>query len=511
MTGDLHLRNARIWTGWSRQPWASRVTIRNGRIASLDADDAPPGATILDGEGGVAVPGLIDAHVHLLMGGASLDRLDLSHVRTRAAFEAAIAARHTELPTGEWLLAEGWSQEQWPSRELPDKTWLAAAGDRPVVAQRRDLHAAVVNDAVLNRIDTREDPPGGRIGRDPDTGVPTGMMIEAALWTLVNPLIPSAGAARKREFLLNAQRQAHATGLTAVGSMEYMSDVQAVYEPMRDRLTLRCRITLLDRDWPMHFDDGRDFDSGDDLAVIGYKTFLDGTLGSSSARMLADYADEPGNRGLLIELAKDGVFAEWASAVADAGMSPSIHAIGDEAVRLALDVVGGLPAEVRPRIEHAQHVDPSDLPRFRGVIASMQPLHKAGDGPLMRARLGEERLAGAYAFRGLHDAGARLAFGSDWPVVSCDPMAGIRAAVTGLTSDGEVLLPEQNLTIEQALHAYTTGAAHALGLDDAGCLRPNNLGDLTLLDRDPFTADWKDAPPSVRGTVVGGGVMDTTF
>jgi predicted amidohydrolase YtcJ len=223
--------------------------------------------------------------------------------------------------------------------------------------------------------------------------------------------------------------------------------------------------------------------------------------------MLNDYSDHPGNRGMLVELAAHGRLCEWARAVADAGLSPSMHAIGDEAVRLALDAVDNLDDSCRPRIEHAQQIDPADVPRFAGRIASMQPLHKADDGRYLRRRVGERRLAGSFPFASLHNAGAILAFGSDWPVVSCDPLLGIRAAVTGLTGDGQVLCPEQNLTVEQALRAYTVDAAYALGMDDAGVLGPGSWADLIVWDRDPFIADWQNDPPRIMLTIARGRVV----
>jgi len=290
--------------------------------------------------------------------------------------------------------------------------------------------------------------------------------------------------------------------------MEYTRDVVDVFQPLRDELTLRCRITLLDRAWPMDFGGARMLPADDPLlAIIGYKAFIDGTLGSRTARMLADYADDPGNRGMLVELAADGHLRDWAHAVAEAGLSPSMHAIGDEAVRMALDAIEGIDPAVRPRIEHAQQIDRADIPRFAGVIASMQPLHRADDGRYAASRLGTHRLAGSFAFRSLLDAGAILAFGSDWPVVTCDPIAGIRAAVTGLTLDGEPFQVHENLTVEEAIHAYTKGAAHALQLDDAGELLPGKLGDAVIFDRDPFTADWANNPPRITTTIVGGEVV----
>ncbi|MHC4099781.1 MAG: amidohydrolase [Planctomycetota bacterium] len=505
-TMTLHLRNARIWTGDPDRPWASSLTIRQGRVATLDGD--PEADLVIDGGGRTAAPGLVDAHIHLLVGGETLGELDLSHVRSRGEFEAAIAKRHEELPPGRWLIAGGWSQENWPGGQMPDKTWLAAAGGaegRPVVCHRMDLHAVLVNEPVLALCDTAVEPAAGRIEREPGSGEPTGLLVETAAWELINPVVPKPDAAERRQALLAAQRHLHGFGVTAVGTMEYERSVREVYAPLREQLSLRCRVILLDRGWPMDFDFGRSFPGDNRLAVIGYKTFTDGTLGSRSARMLADYADDPGHRGELLELAAAGHLGDWARAVAAAGLAPVMHAIGDEAVRAVLGVIEDLPAgSPRPRVEHAQHIDEADFPRFRGVIASMQPLHKADDCRYVQRRLGPERLAGAFAFRRLLDAGALLAFGSDWPVVSCDPMLGLRAAITGLTHDGEVFAADQNLTSDEALRAYTAGSAGAVGLAGGGVLRPGGLGDVVLFDRDPFEANWVDQPPRVIMTIVGG-------
>jgi predicted amidohydrolase YtcJ len=509
--GSLAIENARIWTGDSDRPWATTLRSEGGRITAIDGE-RDKSTEVIDARGCVVVPGLIDAHMHLLMGGESLADLDLSCVTSRAEFERAIAARSRALPPEAWLVARGWQSENFTTRQLPDKSWLTAAGDRPVVCHRMDLHAALVNDAVLalcrRHHDLGSDPPGGRIVRDARTGEPTGLMVEAAAWTMVNPLIPGPTIDQRQNALRLAMRHANSFGLTTVGSMEYRRQVEEVFMPLRDGLTVRCCVTLLDRDWPMDFTFGTTFPSHDRLAVIGYKAFADGTLGSRTARMLQAYSDDAGNRGLLVELAERGVLREWAEAVASRGLSPSIHAIGDEAARLALDAIEHLDPAVRPRLEHVQQLAASDIARFRGGrIASMQPLHKADDGRYVERRVGRERLNGTFAFRSLLDAGATLAFGSDWPVVSCDPVAGMRAAITGVTRDGAILLPEQNLTVEQALAAYTRGAAYGLRLDHAGVLRPGALGDMVIFDRDPFEAEWVADPPRVVTTIVGGIVM----
>ncbi len=501
----MHVANARIWTGNASRPWARTLDIVDGRIAGMDGGG--DGAAQFDAGGRSAAPGIIDAHLHLLEGGASLGELDLSGVRSRRAFEAAIARRDAELAPGRWLIAGGWSTDRFADPRPPDKTWLVAAGARPVVCRRMDLHGVLVNEPVLALCDTSKDPAGGRIERDPDSAEPTGLMLEAAAWDLVLPIMPRPGLEERRGALRAAEAHLNALGVTAAGTMEDARTVRDVLQPERQHLSLRCRVMLLDSDPARALDFARRLHGDDMLAVIGCKTYLDGALGSRTARMLAAYTDDPGNRGMLLQHAAAGTLQEWAGAVAAAGLAPVLHAIGDEAIRLALRAIEGIDPRVRPRIEHVQHVDQSDLPRFGGVIASMQPRHKAEDGCYLRRALGDERVAGAFSFRSLLLAGARLAFGSDWPVVSCDPMLGIQAAVTGLTLDGQVIGAEQTLSPKEALAAYTAGAAYAVGLDDAGVLRPGALGDLVLFDRDPFSADWVNCPPKVVTTIVGGRVV----
>lgn len=518
MPGSLHIHNARIWTGDANRPWVSAITARGEVISSLDGQTPSSGKDrrVIDARGRVIVPGLIDSHMHLLMGAKSLGEVDLSRVSSRREFEDVIATARAQLPPDRWLICRGWSEQNWPGHQMPDKTWLRGCRDRPCVCHRMDIHAALVNEPVLAMIgaDNRADPQGGRIVRGAATGEPTGLMLEAAAWELVNPLIPDLDFAAKRECLLAAQAHAHRLGLTGVGSMEFADDVENVFRLLREQLTLRCAITLLDRGWPMSFDYGRNFPNDNHLAVIGYKAFIDGTLGSRTARMLDDYSDDPGNRGMLVELAASGHLNEWAEAVARQGLSPAMHAIGDEAVRMALCAASAAQRANKsagragqPRIEHVQHLDRSDLPLWNRRIASMQPLHKADDGRYIVQRLGAERAQRAFAFRDLHDAGATLAFGSDWPVVSCDPVLGMRAAITGLTLDEQPFATEQNLTIEQALTAYTAGAASALNMHYAGMLGVGRLADCVMFDIDPFTADWVRQPPHVVMTIVRGEVV----
>lgn len=508
----LALVNARVLTVDRARPTASSAVLRGGRIEAVDRVASDVRSVDLDGA--VVVPGFVDSHLHLELGGASLLHLDLSTATTRAQFEAAIARRHAELPPNEWLIARGWNEDALAEGTPPSRAWLTAAGRRPAVCWRSDQHACVVNDAALEvvskRHDLSADPPGGRIRRDA-AGRPDGLFQEAAAWQLVQPCVPAPSLDATRRAVRAAQSHLARLGITTVGSMEYGETLREAIAPQRADLDVRMRVTLLDRAWPDEFERwlayAVAFDGDDALAIVGMKAFVDGTLGSRTARMLEPYADDPGNRGLFVELAERGLLNAWALRVADAGLSPSMHAIGDEAARAALDALEACAARhpaIAVRIEHAQTIAPEDVPRFRGRFASMQPLHKAHDARSAASRLGARRMDRFFPFRALLDHGARLAFGSDWPIVSADPIAGMAAAITGRDLDGRVVRAEENIGPEAALRAYTSEASACLGLRGAGAIRVGALADLTVLDRDPLECNWDHERPQVLATLMGG-------
>ena len=495
------------------------IEIRDGRIAGIQPNgsrnvDLPR----VDGAGGTVLPGFVDAHLHLVMAGSTMEQVDLAQCRDREDFEARLARRAASLPAmgpDAWLVGHGWLETDWGG-ELPDGSWLAACGDRPVACLKHDHHAVLVNDVVLSMLGDVESPPGGEIVRDA-SGRPTGLMLEAAAWHLVNPIVPKPSIESRRRTTIAATRHLASLGITHVGSMEYAEDVVDVLDSIRDDLAVGVAVTMLDRELPIEAPLARleALDRDDRVRLIGCKAFLDGTLGSRTAAMLADYADRPGERGMLVELAERGEVMDWIEFVVRRGWSPSMHAIGDAAARLALEACdhaeriaqgGGLEVP-RLRIEHCQTVDPADIARFapKNRHASMQPTHMLDDGTTVERSLGPARFDAFFPFRAIHDAGGTLSFGSDWPIETPDPIEGIRVAVTGKDRSGRVVPGDRTVDIETAIQAYTTNAREALGLPRVE-IEVGAPADLVVLDQDPLTTDWHATVPAVRWTVGGGRV-----
>jgi predicted amidohydrolase YtcJ len=495
---DMKVTNARIWDGEGDAPQSRDLLVRDGCVQ--EATSRPLSAAagqILDVGGRVVTPGLVDAHIHLLLAGESLMHLDLSAITSRDSFEEAIEKAHESLPDGRWLIATGWNHTQWDGQCLPDRTWLRAAGDRPVACWRCDWHSVLVNDAVLQLVDMTSLSAQQHIMRDGHGDV-SGVMVESAAWELVNPIIPPLPAAARDEAMSLAIDVMLQHGVTAARCMEYRKDIESHFLPRACSIGPRLSLVQLDRTLPLETAWRHEAAWTDRMFLSGCKAFYDGTLGSRTARLRKPYADDPTSHGVWLELALNDQDEAWCTAVVESGLSPVIHAIGDAAVGRALRVLRDVPDELRPTIEHAEVVAPEDLAVMRGMRMSVQPTHRAEDAAMAPARLGD-RAKYVLPLRAMQDAGARLSFGTDWPIVPIDPLATLRAAILGTDARGQPFFDEQRLSPVEAMRASTVDAAEACGFESG--LQRGQPADFVVWTGDPFT-DISTA--SVQATFIDG-------
>ena len=544
---DLVLTHGKIWTGEPNDAAGQRmapaasveaVAISNRRILAVGTSEqmhayVGPNTQEIDLEGRMAIPGFIDAHVHFIQGGFQLLAIDLKNTRSEAEFVERIGEKAKTLKPGRWMEGGNWDEEAWPDAKLPTR-WIIdrVTPNNPVFLSRYDGHAALANTLALKLAGvTKEthDPAGGVFVRDPHSLEPTGVLKDAAE-DLVARVIPRPRQDEFEEALKAGLAEARRVGVTSVQDISVDGDspnssFTGEIEQLRRAEVggwLTCRfyeITPIAR-WQRLADAGLERGMGSDFLKMGaVKGFADGSLGSRTAWMFDPFSDDPGNRGLPQPLMNPPAKMEAAVAGANqVGIQVAIHAIGDRANAEMLDVfahVGGADtARRRFRIEHAQHLRPQDIPRFGklGVIASMQPYHAIDDGRWGEKRIGHERARSSYAWRSLLEAGAPLAFGTDWPVAPLDPLLGVYAAVTRATLDGkhpEGWFPEQRLSIEQALRAYTQGSAYAAFEEkEKGTIAPGKLADIVVLSDDLFSAPpEKIKEVRVVTTIVGGKVV----
>jgi predicted amidohydrolase YtcJ len=501
---DLVIENARIWSD-GLVGFAEFAAVDDGRfvyVGTTDESYVGPETSRISAAGRLVLPGLIDAHLHMLSGGRGLNELQLRDARNKADFIARISDWADRLPPGRWVLGGRWSTESWEDTTQPTKAWVdRVTGHRPLFLSRMDGHSALVNSAALGlagiNADGPSNPDGGVIERDPETGEPTGILRESAM-RLVTRHIPPSTLDAQIEAIRLAMREANRNGITAVGDIPGIGSLSA-YEALADRddVTVRFFLYPTADDWSLAVQRVRSFDSRPLFVQInGLKTYLDGTLGSRTAYMHEPFCgNEPGRenwRGLLREGIEGGALERNIEAASDAGLQAIAHCIGDQANHMLLDALESRYtnlADARCRSEHAQHLLPADIARFGslGVIASMQPYHKADDGRYAEDYIGAERSASSYAYKSLLDAGAVVAFGSDWPVVTINPFLGIEAAVTGRTLDGRTWQTQENITIAEALRCYTSRAAYALKAEgEIGRIAPGYRADFIILNRSLF-------------------------
>ena len=527
---DVAILHGHVWTVDHGHPQAEAIAIQGSRILAVgsDAEIAKwigPATKKIDAQGKTVLPGFIDAHVHFSSGGGEISSVQLRDATTPREFSRRVGAHASELPKGEWILGGTWDHELWGGTPLPSHDWIdAVTPDTPVFVTRYDGHMALANGLALRLAGiTREtkEPPGGTIVRDKD-GNPTGILKDAAM-DLVYRVIPPPSEQQLLRMIHTGMDEARRFGVTSVHDISSTEDVRA-YQILaaRGELTLRIYCITPLPQWKSPATAGIRAGFGNDWIHLGaIKGFSDGSLGSTTALFEQPFNDAPETAGLPNEMMlPEGNMLKMVLGADKAGLQLAVHAVGDRANRIMLDVYTEVAKQNGPRndrrwrIEHAQHLRPEDFARFAqlGVIASVQPYHAIDDGRWAEKRIGHERAKTTYAFRTLLDHGVHLAFGSDWTVAPLNPMLGLYAAVTRATLDGKNpngWFPEQKLALKEAIEAYTMGSAFAEFREkEKGSLTPGKLADVVVLDTDLFSIPAEKIKGAVvRYTMVGGKIV----
>lgn len=521
---DILIQNAKIWSDGMTEPYDA-VAIRGDSILAVGFTRdlkswSGPETRVIDAAGAFLCPGFIDAHVHFLQGGANLNSVQLRDAATRDTFIRRIADFAQRTPAGTWITGGDWNHELWGG-ELPDRSWIdSVTADHPVFLNRLDGHMALANTQAMELAGITAgapDVPGGAIVREANGRI-TGVFKDNAMDVFYSAM-PPAGPEQEDRALETAMNFVASHGVTSVHHMGTFADL-AVFERNRknNRLITRIYAATPLAQWKELAQKTAAEGKGDDWLHWGaLKGFVDGSLGSHTAAFFEPFSDAPKDTGLYVNSPEN--MKDWIMAADKAGLHVVVHAIGDRANNLLLNIyeeVGQTngPRDRRFRVEHTQHLKPADIPRYAqlGVIPSMQPYHAIDDGCWAEKVIGAERCQTTYAFRSLIDAGATLAFGSDWFVAPPIPLEGIYAAVSRQTLDGKNpagWIPQQKITAEEALKAYTVGAAYSAFEDPKrGRIEPGKLADLVLLDTDLIRADVSAIRNAkVLWTMVGGAVV----
>ena len=527
MSATLVLINGNVYTMDKALPQAEAVAIRGDRILAVGSSQAMesllgPGGRVIDLAGQTVVPGFIDAHLHFLSYGLSLQQIDLMGVYSLAGALERVSARAASTEAGGWLTGRGWDQEQWVGSRFPTRHDLdQVAPAHPTFLRRKCGHAGWANTKALELAGITAqtpNPEGGEIERDPATGEPTGILLERAM-ELVGNLIQEASHEESVAAVKVAMQQVHKMGIVGIHNMEGAPALRA-FQQLRDdgQLGLRVLQQIPEADMDAAIQLGIRSGYGDEWIRFGaVKIFSDGALGARTALMVAPYEGEPDNYGIAVSTAEH--LDRQVEKAARNGLAIHIHAIGDQANRNVLNAVektrkAGIGLHLRHRIEHAQVLHPDDLSRFAklGVIPSMQPIHCTQDIVYADANWGaRSRLA--YAWSSLLSTGAVLAFGSDAPVETPDILQGIYAAVARRRADGfpgeEGWYPEECVTVAEAVYAYTMGAAYSSGEETIkGSLTEGKLADITILDQNIFTGNPAAIlETGISATIVGGEIV----
>jgi len=527
MLADRILYNGKIYTQDRSQPWAEAVAIAGGRIIAVGKDNAirtllRPGGEAVNLERRLVTPGLVDAHAHFQSYAQGLQRINLRDLSSKTEALRLVSLFAAQQPDLAWIEGRGWNQGDWDDSAFPTALELdSIVPDRPVFLIHKSGHAAWANSLALSAcgIDLHtDDPAGGTVMRD-SSGQPTGVLLENAI-QLISKQIPKATVSEIAEAMIVAQSRCLSLGLTGIHDFDGRSSFRALQQlhavnGLELRFVKSIPVTRLEHAIGVGLRSG----FGDEwLRIGGVKIFADGALGPRTAAMIEPYVNEPGNLGLVVTDKEEMI--DFASRASRSGLSLTIHAIGDRANHDVLDVFesvreqelsrGETPA-LRHRVEHFQVAHPSDFARLKqlDVIASMQPIHATQDKYMAEKHWGE-RARFSYAWQDVLASGAHLAFGSDAPVETISPLAGIAAAVTRKRSDAKAgdlpWYPEQRVDVATAIRAYTLGPAYASVQEGIfGSIRPGMMADLTIYDGNLFEAEEAELfEIKAAGTVVGG-------
>jgi predicted amidohydrolase YtcJ len=527
---DVIVTQGKIWTGDKRMPAAEALAIIGDRIVdvgSVAEMNAWRGKStkVIDAGGRRVVPGFNDAHLHFVDGGRQLDNVNLKNAATPQEFSRFIGEQARRTAKGEWVLGGDWDDQRWNPPVLPTKELIdPLTPETPVFVSRYDGHMALANSVALKLAGVTaetKDPPGGTVVKDAQ-GNPTGALKDAAM-AFVTRVIPPMTREQRTHAITRALEHARSVGVTSVQHMNPSNDDIGAYADFaaRGALTARIYAAPMETDWRDQAKIGVVRGFGSSMLRIGaVKGYSDGSLGSGTAYFFEPYTDDPKNRGLLSdEMQPLEGMRERLIGADKAGLQLCVHAIGDAAISQVLDLFADVirangPRDRRLRIEHAQHMSSKDFARFAemNIIASMQPYHAIDDGRWAERRIGPERAKTTYAFRTFLDRGVRLAFGTDWNVAPLNPMLTLYAATTRATLDGahpDGWVPEQKISVEEALTAYTAGSAYAeFQEQEKGTLARGMLADLVVLSDDVLTIKperIKDV--KVTTTMLGGKVV----
>lgn len=526
---DTVIINANVHTMEDASPLADAIAIWQDKIIAVGSDSEiksyiGENTNVIDAEGKLVIPGFIDNHTHFVTGGYMLSEVRLKDAKTQEEFGERLAAKSRELPAGAWILGGTWDHDNWPDGELPTAELIDKyVPNRPVFVTRYDGHMSVANSSALKiaGINSRtKTPVGGVIVRKKNSNEPAGVLKDTAQ-DMMYRFIPNPSRAENLNAISAAVRKASSVGVTSVQDMNYSSESFNIYQELYDsgELSVRIDVRVALGSWKRLADFGflKNFRSNDFIKIGGLKSFVDGSVGSTTALFYDPYVQDATTSGVYtnsLEFLRSNILE------ADkAGLHVAVHAIGDKANSELLDIfkeviqING-DRDRRFRVEHAQHIDPKDFARFAemGIIASVQPYHAIDDGRWVEKRIGETRTKTTYPFRQFLDNKVIMTFGSDWVVAPINPILGIDAAVTRRTTDGanpDGWYPEQKISVEEAVKAYTIISAYsAFDENIKGTIKVGKLADIIFLSQDIFTIPVNDiVNTEVVKTIVGGKVV----